>query len=107
MNMSDVDVNDADNYCVIVFPNHKSHIKPGIWSRSVTYFDNVVRGTMFEFIENCTSISNGNGWGMVLLNPNERYIESENFQTKMKYDDPESIKNTETITIPRNESSFA
>merc|ERR1712154_105763 len=49
----------------------------------------------------------GNGWGMVLLNPNERYIESENFVTKSKYDEPEAMKNTETITIPRNESSFA
>merc|ERR1712129_113462 len=98
---------DDDNYCVIVFPNHKSHIKHGIWSRSVTYFDNAIRGTMFNFVEQCTSTQNGNGWGLILMNPNERFTESAQWQTKMKYDDPMSQKASETITVPRNEASSA
>eukprot|EP01083_Nonionella_stella_P087612 243809_1 len=96
---------EMERFCVIVFPNHKPHLNSGMWSRSVTYFDNVIRGTMFQFIEQITDPATG--WGLVLLNPNEREIESETFGTKAEYDEPESLKNTETITIPRHESSFA
>ena len=97
-----------DNYCVIVFPNHKPHIKHGIWSRSVTYFDNAIRGTMFQFIEDCADWhEKENGWGVLLMNPNERQTETGHWHTKDKYDYPRSGKTTETITVPRNEASSA
>ena len=95
----------SDCFCVVVFPNHKEHLRSGIWSRSVSYFDNIGRGTMLSFIESASS--EDNGWGVVLMNPNQRRIESQTFQTKMKYDVPNTGRMTESITIPRHESSGA
>ena len=60
---------------------------------------------MLSFIESASS--EDNGWGVVLMNPNQRRIESQTFQTKMKYDVPNTGRMTESITIPRHESSGA
>lgn len=104
--------NGKKKYCVIIFPNHKKHLGKGIWSRSVTYFDNVVRGSQISFLKHCQQEK----WGIVCLNPNENIIQSQHFSFKQKkqmmnnsvYDNPKyrvNSKSTETVTLPTSESS--
>ena len=82
-------------YMCVIFPAHKAHLKPGIWSRNVSLFDNIVRGTMIPFVEACED----EGWSVLMLNSNEHTMKTRGYINVP----PRHME----ITVPLSESSRA